>query len=868
MNFDRRSTGLISLDKVLDSLRLGDNVVWQVDNVEDYRKFAMPFIEDAIKKDKRVVYMRFADHAPIIEENAFVQVYKLDAQDGFESFSATVHNIISEEGLGVYYVFDSLSDLLSVWATDLMIGNFFYITCPYLYELSTIAYFAIIRDRHSYDLIARIRETTQLLLDLYRYETNVQTYYIHPLKVADRYTPTMFLPHVLKNDGFFPIADSVESATLFSALHESRITSRQRNIDYWDRVYIRAEEIYSKNKDEKKSSSPASIAMVSTLSKMVMSKDERVLTLVQKYFHLEDLLKIKSRLIGTGYIGGKSVGMLLARSILTKDKAINWKTHLEPHDSFFIGSDVFYTYIVQNGWWKDRVKQKSEEGYFHVAEKLRRKMLNGSFPNSIKEQFIQMLEYFGQSPIIVRSSSLLEDGFGNAFAGKYESVFCVNQGSPEERYESFINAVKIVYSSVLNEDALAYRMKRGLQNSDEQMALLVQRVSGSYHNKYFFPHMAGVGFSYNTHSWKKDINPESGMLRLVFGLGTRAVDRVETDYPRLVSLDKPMLKTHSDKEDLRRFSQQEVDILNIEENSLQTISLKRLMGEKLDIDMGLFGVRDHEVNDRLREMGIKDEEAWILTFDKLFSDTSFQHLMQDLLKTIEKVYEYPVDIEFTVNFSKGIPQINLLQCRPLQTKGRGKPVVFPENLTRESIMIQSQGNFMGGNIDCFINKIIYVDPEKYSKLDNSKRYDIARIVGRLNKELVNDEETNVMLLGPGRWGTSTPSLGVPVTFSEISNIRILGEIAFNSAGLMPELSFGTHFFQDLVETDIFYIAIFPQENDLIFNKDLFGTNLLKKMFSKNDFYEDIIGVYDFGDKRLQFIADILTQKVLCYKNKN
>ncbi|QUH24650.1 PEP/pyruvate-binding domain-containing protein [Serpentinicella alkaliphila] len=864
MSSDKRSTGIESLDKVLDYLRLGDNVVWQVDSVDDYIEFARPFVYEAINNGRRIVYMRFADHESIIRNNSSVITYELDAQDGFESFSTTVHNIIAREGLGVYYIFDSLSDLLSVWATDLMIGNFFYITCPFLFELDTIAYFAIIRDRHSYDLISRIRGTTQLLLDLYCYQTDIKTYYLHPLKVFKRYSYTMFLLHVLEHGNFIPIVNSIQSATLFCALQDRKLGSKQKYLDYWDKVYEKAEHIYNMSKNDGSDFLPEVKETTTLLSKMMLTKDARVLELVEKYFTLEDLIKIKSRLIGTGFVGGKSLGMLLARNIILKDKEFDWKTYLEPHDSFYIGSDVFYTYIVQNGWWRERVKQKTDEGYFEIAKDLREKMLKGTFPPAIKEQFIQMLEYFGQSPIIVRSSSLLEDGFGNAFAGKYESVFCVNQGSPEERYECFEKAVKIVYSSVLNEDALTYRLKRGLQHKDEQMALLVQRVSGSYNKKYFFPQMAGVGFSYNTYTWKNDINPDAGMLRLVFGLGTRAVDRVETDYPRIVSLDKPMLKTHSHKEDLRRFSQQDVDVLNIEENSIQTISVKKLIGQKLNMDMDLFGIRDHEINRKLREFGINDEEAWIITFDKLFTETPFVKIMRHILKIIEKVYEYPVDIEFAVNFTNRTPQINLLQCRPLQTKGKGVKVRFPQNISQDKIIVKTNGNFMGGSIDSNINKIIYVNPEGYSKLDNTKKYEIARIIGRLNKEYIDPNNDRVMLLGPGRWGTSTPSLGVPVTFSEISNVTILGEVAFSSGGLMPELSFGTHFFQDLVETDIFYIAIFPQTKGVLFNSNTFGKNHFSTVLPNFTQFQNIIGVYNFNDNIVRFRADLISQKVLCY----
>ena len=179
------STGFDGLDKVLCDLKKGDNVVWQVDNIEDYGRFVAGYVEKAIVDKRNVVYMRFARHKALVENQPDVTVYQLDAESGFESFSTQVHTIISQEGKEAYYVFDCLSDLLSSWATDLMVGNFFKVTCPYLFELDTIAYFAILRNHHSYQTIARIRETTQLLLDVYTLDGKT---YIHPLKVWSRYS--------------------------------------------------------------------------------------------------------------------------------------------------------------------------------------------------------------------------------------------------------------------------------------------------------------------------------------------------------------------------------------------------------------------------------------------------------------------------------------------------------------------------------------------------------------------------------------------------------------------------------------------------------------------------------------------------------
>jgi hypothetical protein len=853
------STGLKGLDKVLTGLHLGDNVVWQIDNIVDYKYFIAPFVKKALDEKKRLVYIRFADHPPIIDDQTDITIYKLDAYAGFETFSTQLNGIITNEGDGVYYIFDCLSDLLPAWSNDLMIGNFFKITCPYLYELNTIAYFSILRAKHSFKTIARIRDTTQLLIDVYRYKEN---YYIHPLKVWNRYSPTMFLPHLKDKDKFVPIANSVDTAKLFSAIFTKGAKSTRRNLDYWDRLFLKAEDLAGKPEsiDEKKQ-------MIEKLCRITIAREDKALNLAKENFSLEDLLNVKSRMIGTGYIGGKSVGMLVARNILLKDKAFGFNKIFEPHDSFYIGSDVFYTYIVENGWWKLRMEQKTKQGYFAVAESLREKMLNGIFPDEIKEQFQQMIEYFGQSPIIVRSSSLLEDGFGNIFAGKYESLFLVNQGTPEDRYARFVDAVRRIFASTMNKDALSYRLGRGLDQADEQMALLVQRVSGSYRSHYFFPDLAGVGISYNTYVWKEGVDPAAGMLRLVLGLGTRAVNRVEGDYPRIVALDEPALKPHAGLRDTQKYSQHEADVLDLTDNQLKAVSVNDLMQQDIGIKMDLMGIRDEAAMGYMASRGIEGKEAWILTFDNLFSNTSLRDVMQKILKTLEQHYGYPVDIEFTVNFKHDNSfQINLLQCRPMPTKGMGKRVEIPAKIEKEKTVFQSRGGFLGGNISQVIRRVIIVDPQGYAQLTQSEKYDIGRAVGELNRQIKNKEEMPCAVFGPGRWGTTTPSLGVPVTFAQISNFSVLGELAFSEANCSPELSFGTHFFQDLVETGIFYVALDPKQRECFYNNQLIGSwpNLCKTLVPEYGRYDSVIKVFDAKQKGLRLIADIASQRIVFY----
>ncbi len=851
------STGLQGLDDILTGLQKGDNVVWQVDHIDHFRNFVDPYVAKAVQDGRKVVYMRFANHEPLVAPGPSVTIHQLDADSGFETFSAHVHTIITDEGKEAFYVFDCLSDLLSAWATDLMIGNFFMITCPYLFELDTIAYFALLRNNHSFQTIARIRETTQILIDLYHFKEN---FYVHPLKVWRRYSPTMFLPHIRKKDDFVPITNSVEAATLISYISGRGLEPAQRVLDYWDRMFLQAEEL-SKDPD---STDAEKDKTIEHLCRMMIGREDRILSLSKVHFSLQDVLDVRKRMIGTGFIGGKAVGMLLANKIVANE---GMSESLEPHDSFYVGSDVFYTYLVENGWWKLRMDQKTPDGYFAVASQLKDKLLTGKFPHQIREQFQGMIEYFGQSPIIVRSSSLLEDAFGNAFAGKYESFFLVSQGSPEERYERFEEAVRKVYASMMSESALTYRLQRGLDQEDEQMALLIQRVSGSYRNGYFFPDLAGVGFSHNTFVWNSEMDPKAGMIRLVFGLGTRAVNRVEDDYPRIVPLDAPLLRPVAGSEDVRKFSQHRVDLLDMQQNKQLTVDLQELLKGELNINLDMVAVRDFELARRAKQMGRPAPDYWLLTFKKLLSETSFVGTMQRILKRLEDSYDYPVDIEFTANFtSDGSLIVNLLQCRPLQTKGLQPTVKLPPNPDPDRVLFETGGYFMGGSISQTLEYVVYVDPAAYIDMPIAKKYEVARVIGKLNRQICDRESSPAMLMGPGRWGTSTPSLGVPVNFHEISNATVLAEVAYEGGNLMPELSFGTHFFQDLVESDIYYVALFPQKPEVTFNRDKLRqrANLLPELLSDAEKFADCVHVCCVEHEDLHIVADMLKRKVLCY----
>ncbi len=814
MAFEPVPSGCPGLDQALDYLRLGDNVVWQVSTLEEYRMFAEPFARQAVADGRKMVYIRFGRHDPVLSDLTGITVKTFDPEEGFEAFTVRIHEEINRLGREVFYVFDCLSGLQSAWYTDLMMGNFFQVTCPRLFELDTVAFFPLLRGRHSFEAVGRIRATTQVMLNLYPAGNPVSRVYLMPAKVWNRYSEQMFLPRCFEPEtgALQAVAEGVAMNRYYRAVQGSADAEAQdQNYDSYDRFfgeirleYLRSGTFRPEQEDQ--------------LIRSMMTRDSRLKELVRQYFRPLDYFALRDRMIGTGSIGGKSCGMLLARHIAERELPEELLDHLEPHDSFFIGSDVYYTYIVFNHCWQLRIRQQEEEEYFTAAEELRQRLLTGTFPDNIRERFLGMLEHFGESPIIVRSSSLLEDGFNNAFAGKYESVFCTNQGSPQERLEAFEQALRQVYASVMNPDALEYRRVRGLEHTDEQMAVLVQRVSGTSFGPYYMPAVAGVGYSHSVYQWMRDMDPGAGMLRMVIGLGTRAVDRTREDYPRLTNLDRPAATIYTSPAEKHRFSQHWADVLDRQNNRSVSLMVERLVPFLPRWYLNQVMEHDWEAEDRLRQRG-SYRDVWFVSCQRVLENTAFTDMMRRLLKTLEKAYANPVDIEYAANLDEhGDFTVNLLQCRPLSLGQEGERV-DPESLHLTEVLFDLQDSSMGPTGKRPVDAAVLVDPVLYYRHPYARKYDVAAAVGQLNR-IFRDGGKKMLLLTPGRIGTSSPELGVPVTFAQISGCTAICEVSDSRAGYQPELSYGSHMFQDLVEAGILYCAIWNDRRTRAWHPEL------------------------------------------------
>ena len=575
------------------------------------------------------------------------------------------------------------------------------------------------------------------------------------------------------------------------------------------------------------------------LIRHLISDQLEFIAIAKKYLRIRDFEGIIDRTIGPeagmGRVGGKAAGMYLAATILgaerhhalayptTSQDEIEYRPSSPPGEtyplsipeSYYLRSDVIEDFLAFNGFGEyQNQKYKTPDEIQKEYPLIKSVFRNADFPAGIVDQLRTMLRKIGDHPLIVRSSSLLEDRFGTAFSGKYASIFVANQGTPEQRLRALLGAIAEVYASALGPDPLLYRRAHDLQDYEEDMAVLIQKVVGKRFGPYFAPAFAGVAFSRNDYRWSPRIRREDGLLRLVMGLGTRAVDRVAGESPRLVALGIPTLRHESSNTEIMCHAQQTIDVINLEQNRLESISLTQLLEHARDfpgLDRCISIRQERMLRPPTGTLITADPADLFITFDKLMSEGVFTEQLRLILRNLQEAYGVPVDVEFAHDGEK----LYILQCRTLSQSEEREAAQIPADISEERIIF-SANKFIRSGLVQGIEYIIYVDPRDYDGVPTrDKRIEIARVIGRLNQRLA---QHRFILIGPGRWGSNDIRLGVPVTYADINRSRMLIEVAREKDGYIPEVSYGTHFFQDLVEADILYLPLYPDDRRNRFNE--------------------------------------------------
>jgi hypothetical protein len=628
---------------------------------------------------------------------------------------------------------------------------------------------------------------------------------------------------------------------------------------------------------------------VVVLTKGMLSDQLDFVGLARQVLTIADLEEIRSQRIGRGKIGGKAGGMMLAWKIIRRygmEANPALASHISIPDSWFVAADVFYDFQALNNLVPYmNQKYKSLDEVRAEYPKLRETYLQGQFPRDVEDRLDELLANVGDEPIIVRSSSLLEDNFGFSFAGKYDTYFLPNQGTREENLRALKCAIAAVYASVISPDAIAYRRRMGLLDYDERMAVLIQKVVGTRYREYYFPALAGVAFSHNPFRWNQRIRRKDGLVRLVWGLGTRAVDRVSNDYPRMIALSHPTLRPELGAQAVFKYSQRLVDVLNLQENDCETLPVSDILsGDYPGLHLIASINRGDYVQPILSLLDDPDPRSLVLTFDNLIANTDFVQLLQFLLQTLENYYKRPVDIEFAVRQlgphrrsdrykgtrgGSGQLELSLLQCRPLSFRHHGLSAPIPTDLPR-GVQLFTANRLVPQGVVEDVRYIVWVDPSAYDRIpDPATKTRVARVVGKLNQALA---EERFILMGPGRWGSSNQNLGVKVSYADIDHARVLVEVALAHGEHAPEASYGTHFFQDLVEAHIYPLPLYPDDDGILFNWDFFrnAPNVLERLLPRDSDLAHTIKVIDVpavaDGRRLTVVMNSEEDRALGYLN--
>ncbi len=518
--------------------------------------------------------------------------------------------------------------------------------------------------------------------------------------------------------------------------------------------------------------------------------------------------------IGEGSIGGKARGLAFLDSLIKRNQLY------DKYDGMVItiprtvvlGTDVFDEFMEENDLHKIALSDmKDEEILKHFIE--------SRLPFRIHEDLYTFISFI-KSPIAIRSSSLLEDSHYQPFAGIYSTYMIPNVMDDDRMMINLLgDAIKSVYASAFYKDSKSYMTATSNVIDEEKMGIVLQEVCGKRYGDRFYPTISGVARSINFYPIEPE-KPADGIVNIGLGLGKHIVDggenlRFSPKFP------KKVLQTSNPKMALQQ-SQKTFFALDLNPKSFKPstddshnlLKLRISEAEKDGSIKYIASTYDFQ-NDMIRD-GVNYEGKKIITFSSILKHDTFPiaKILNDVLKIGQREMGKPIEIEFAVelNQASGKPKVfNLLQIRPIVDNDQGIQDDLSAIKPEEAIIIANSA--LGNGIIDHIVDFIYIKPESFDATNNQK---IASEVEKLNQQFINANK-HYILVGPGRWGSSDPWLGIPVKWSQISAARVIVESGLKDYQIDP--SQGTHFFQNLTSFRVGYFTINPFRNDGFYNLD-------------------------------------------------
>jgi len=503
------------------------------------------------------------------------------------------------------------------------------------------------------------------------------------------------------------------------------------------------------------------------------------------------------RVIGTGAIGGKAQGLLFLTNLLLSSDQITDISEITVGvpNTTVICTDVFDAFLKENTLYDIAYSDSADDQIAHAFQ-------NAELPFNILGDLQALIGQIN-TPLAIRSSSLLEDATYEPFAGIYATKIIPNhQHDPGVRFQKLSEAIKFVYASTFFNSAKSYRNATNNDHSDEKMAVIIQDVVGSRHSLRFYPEMSGVARSYNYYSFGR-AQPEDGVVNLALGLGKTIVDGgVSWSYsPEYPKIGPP----YGSVDELLKNSQNEYWAINmgtplVYDPIRETEYLVRenlTTAEKDGTLRYLCSTYDPQ-SDRL-QIGMGNQGPRALTFSPLLelNQLPFNHLVKSFLDVCEKELKNPVEIEFAMTFNP--PALGLLQVRSMVVTSETVKVT-EEDLTHENVFAASI-NVLGNGLIDDIQDIVYVMPDHF-ELEHTRL--IAGDLEKINDNLVEQGKSYLLIIF-GRLGSSDPWLGIPVNWGQISGTRVI--IETYQEGFSVDMSQGSHFFHNMTSLGVSYISI-------------------------------------------------------------
>jgi CheY-like chemotaxis protein len=502
-----------------------------------------------------------------------------------------------------------------------------------------------------------------------------------------------------------------------------------------------------------------------------------------------------------GAMGGKARGLAFVSTLLDRFNVTNRfeDVRVAVPRCTVIGTDSFDEFLDSNNL-RDQLSHDLDD------DSVCRMMLDARLPRSLQRDlsaFLNVVEY----PLAIRSSGLLEDSHGQPFAGIYQThMIPNNHRSRRVRLQELCNAIKLVYASTFFRGARRYMEATAHRLEEEKMGVIVQELVGRRHGDYFYPNFSGVARSYNYYPFGR-VNPEDGVAAVALGLGKTVV---EGEQMLMFSPAHPqILPQFATTKDALTNSQRQfyaLDLNRVANGTRESIS-QRLVQLDLEVaerDGTLAPVGSvYSPENNMIYDGINRPGARLVTFAHVLKTEVFP--LNDILRTLldlgQEGMACPVEIEFAVDMLSDPMTFGVLQIRPI-IADETTDVVNIADTDQDRAMCFSRQT-LGNGVIHDVNDVIYVRPTAF---DASKTRQIAEEIARMNLAM-NQARRPYILIGPGRWGTSDPWLGIPVSWEQVSGARVIVETSLADYVITP--SQGTHFFQNLTSFRVGYMTVNP-----------------------------------------------------------